>query len=168
MLANLQCLKSARKTALFIRWRAPCRSYNLTMATHQRGFTLVELITIMVIIGILAVSALPRFFDANVFQQRGSQDQIKSALRYAQKVAIAQHKIISVTISNATSSDCTTTLNASGNVDCVVQTTVSASTQRFNSLGQPIDVAGVPLTTGTTITVSGLNITIEAETGYVH
>ncbi|MEK7810720.1 MAG: prepilin-type N-terminal cleavage/methylation domain-containing protein, partial [Pseudomonadota bacterium] len=56
----------------------------------QRGFTLVELITVMVIVGILAVVALPRFFDKNTFDSRGYADQVISTLRFAQKVAVAQ------------------------------------------------------------------------------
>ena len=37
----------------------------------QRGFTLVELVTVMVIIGILSATAAPRFFDTDVFANRG-------------------------------------------------------------------------------------------------
>lgn len=62
----------------------------------NRGFTLVELITVMVIVGILAVSALPRFFDKNTFDERGFHDQVISTLRFAQKTAIAQHRFVCV------------------------------------------------------------------------
>ena len=54
----------------------------------QHGFTLIELIMVMVIVGILAVFVVPRFFDANVFQSRGFADQVQATLRYAQKEAI--------------------------------------------------------------------------------
>jgi MSHA pilin protein MshC len=65
-------------------------------AVLQRGFTLVELITIMVILGVLAAIAMPRFFDRNTFDSRGFYDQTISTLRYAQKTAIAKHRFVCV------------------------------------------------------------------------
>jgi len=132
---------------------------------NQRGFTLVELITVMVIVGIMAVAVLPRFFTVSDFEDRGSADQVKSMLRFAQKTAIAQHRNISVAISGgATSPNCTTTLaGASPELTCQVKSTVTAGagTYTFNALGQRTSATGV-------ITMGGVNITIEAETGYVH
>ena len=50
----------------------------------------------MVIIGIIAAVAAPRFFDSNVFQSRGFADQVQATLRYAQKAAIAQRRFVCV------------------------------------------------------------------------
>jgi len=132
---------------------------------YQEGFTLVELITVIVIVGILAVAVLPRFFTVSDFEDRGSADQVKSLLRFAQKTAIAQHRNISVAISGgAASPNCTTTLaSASPELTCQVKSAVTAGaeTHTFNALGQHTLGAVV-------IAVAGVNITIEAETGYVH
>src|SRR5450759_481254 len=76
----------------------------LRVDDNQRGFSLVELIMVMVIIGILAAVAAPRFFNANVFQSRGFADQVQASLRYAQKEAIAQHRNVCVAM---TASDIT-------------------------------------------------------------
>jgi MSHA pilin protein MshC len=131
---------------------------------HQSGFTMVELVTVMVIVGILAATVMPRFFTVSEFEDRGSADQVKSMLRFAQKTAIAQHRIVSVAISgDAASPNCTTTLaGASPELTCQVKSkvTAGAGTYSFNALGKPPATAS--------ITVGGTAITIEAETGYVH
>ncbi|MDO8311366.1 MAG: prepilin-type N-terminal cleavage/methylation domain-containing protein [Sideroxyarcus sp.] len=127
----------------------------------NRGFTLVELITVMVIVGILAVAALPRFFDRNTFEERGTADQVKAALRYAQKVAIAQHRPVSLVLSQAATPDCGTPL-VGATINCVVSnrvTPVTTGTYTFTALGS---ASGAVLSVGTA------SVTIEAETGYVH
>ena len=67
----------------------------------ERGFTLVELVIIMIIVGILAVAAMPRFADRTDFDARGFYDGTLSALRYAQKSAIAQRRNVCVAFSAA-------------------------------------------------------------------
>lgn len=118
----------------------------------------------MVIIGVLALAVAPRFFGNDVFQERGAADQVKAALRYGQKIAIAQRRDVSVQISAAANPDCGTQL-AGGNVNCVVSNRVAVAprTVTFNALGQPVPNAADSITVGAAYT-----ITIEAETGYVH
>ena len=83
-----------------------CRS----SANAVSGFTLVELVIIMVIVGILAVAAMPRFADRTDFDARGFYDGTLSALRYAQKSAIAQRRNVCVAFSAAGVSPATITL----------------------------------------------------------
>ncbi|PWB49927.1 MAG: hypothetical protein C3F18_09640 [Nitrosomonadales bacterium] len=77
---------------------------------RQAGFTLVELIVVLIIVGVLAVAALPRFYDQNAFDARGFYDETLSILRYGQKTAVAQRRMVcasftatSVTLQVATS-----------------------------------------------------------------
>jgi MSHA pilin protein MshC len=143
---------------------------------EMAGFTLVELIMVMVIVGILAIAVVPRFFDANVFKSRGFADQVQASLRYAQKEAIAQHQYVcaafttnSVTLWTGATTGCGTPLlsptggqykvNApAGSTFAAVPTGFS-----FNALGQPTNAPQTIYITGVTN-----GITIEAETGYVH
>lgn len=66
--------------------------------SRAAGFTLVELVAILVLAGILAAVAAPRFFNANTFAARGYQDSAAAFLRYAQKLAVARHTTVYVLV----------------------------------------------------------------------
>ena len=66
---------------------------------RQRGFTLIELIMVIIMLGVLAVFAAPRMFDSSDFYARGFHDETLALLRYAQKAAIAQRRTVCVTFS---------------------------------------------------------------------
>jgi len=63
---------------------------------RQCGFTLIELIVVLVVGGLLAAVAMPRFFQQESFDARSFADQNVSMLRYAQKLAIAQNRPVFV------------------------------------------------------------------------
>ena len=154
--------------------------------TWVAGFTLIELIVVMVLISILAVFVAPRFLGGHGFEARGFYDETQSALRYAQKAAIAQRRLVCVAFTaktvtltiasanpavgcniNLSGPDGSTpyTINASnvtkyGSVDVKFSPVPAALS--FDPLGKP--------SAGATIVVNGFSpaITVETETGYVH
>jgi len=64
------------------------------------GFTLVELITTILIVALIAAVSGPVFFNINVFRQGGFYDETVSAVRYAQKYAVATGCTVRVQITS--------------------------------------------------------------------
>jgi MSHA pilin protein MshC len=154
-----------------------------------KGFTLVELVMVMVLVGILAIAVMPRFADKSTFETRGFFDQSIDMLRYAQKVAIAQRTNVFVSVDAASGRICLTYVV--NNPTCTLTvpplaptvTVANPADQQWFRITAP---TGVVLAVSTTfsflplgrpsaaqaITMSGngatQTITVEAETGYVH
>jgi MSHA pilin protein MshC len=152
----------------------------------KRGFTLIELVMVIVILGVLAVVAAPRIFSNNDVNARGFHDEAIGYLRYAQKTAIAQRRTvcvsfvgtsitlkISTTPATFTCSPAGTFSGPNGAATLTAKSGVAYSIApasfNFDGLGQPINNAGAPSATQT-FQVASVNrsITVEGLTGYVH
>jgi len=150
------------------------------MKPSADGFTLIELIVILMLTGILAVTALPRLLDSRVMDDRGFHDTTLAALRYAQKAAIAKRRTVCLTFTTTSvtarvasgdppSTVCDTDLiGPNGTQPYTVMArgssayTGTPTAFSFSALGQ----AGQ----SQTIQVANVanSITVEAATGYVH
>ncbi len=65
-----------------------------------RGFTLVELVMVLIIVSALAVFALPKTVDVATFQLSSYCDKIQSATAFANRLALAQRRPVTVTFGN--------------------------------------------------------------------
>ena len=72
----------------------------MSLSKTNSGFTLVEMIAVMVVVGVLAAVAVPRFMGKAGFESRGFFDQTLAVIRYAQKIAIAQRRLVFVNIAS--------------------------------------------------------------------
>ncbi len=149
------------------------------MPVPAKGFTLVELIGVIVIAGILATVAAPRFFSASTFASRGYADAAAAFLRYAQKLAIARHGGVSVVVSSDGLTLCRVASASCAEADLMSGPDGSTPYRAVvpNGVSQSADVASLSFDAqgrpdhALTLTITGdqtRTLIVEAETGYVH
>jgi len=153
----------------------------------QGGFTLIELVMVMVMLGVLAVFAAPRVFNRNDFEARGFHDQVLSTLRFAQKTAIAQRRTVCVAFTATTVTLTRASAEASAACDTAppvpvpgprgelvltapanVAFTVVPAGFSFDGLGQSRPASVSPAVRTISVVNAGRTITVEEVTGYVH
>lgn len=169
---------------------------NIKRAEAGGGFTLIEIIIVVIILGIAAMMAVPMLSSAADMQVRAAANRIAADLEYAKSMAITHQKTYSVEFDTANESyqildstgtvianpvrpsedyavDFSTDSNTSRvNIATAVFNTVMYDTVTFDYLGSPYAGTG----TGTSLNLGkvtlqaddfSIDVEVEPMTGYV-
>ena len=145
-----------------------------------RGFTLVELVVVMVLMAVITAVGMTRFVNRQPFAVQGVADQLMSGLRLAQATAIAQRRTLHLQLGSTPATlavcldvACTQTVAAPGGGAWLVDT---LDVNLAAALSFSFDASGAPSFAGAqTVQVSSSDgsshappIVIEPLSGHVH
>jgi MSHA pilin protein MshC len=144
------------------------------MKRRAKGFTLAELVVVIVVAAILAAIAIPQFNQPEI-DAAWFYEQARSTVRYAQRTAVAQRRCVFVQVTppqlllfygdagcaipGAAVSDLASGQPVEITAPSGIALSAAPNPFRFNGLGQPSAAA--------TVTVGSRTIVVNAETGYV-
>jgi MSHA pilin protein MshC len=160
----------------------------VTPRARAAGFTMVELVVVMILVGVLAAIGIPRLMGDKNMQAVVFGDQVVSGLRRAQKIATGHRRVVCATVGTQAVvlrlNACDTAGLAIGGVDdgdfattdSALSATPTVATLYFQPDGRiTSDAAGTSAVTasiaiagksdGQTTTVRTINV--EGTTGYV-
>ncbi|MDX1609966.1 MAG: type II secretion system protein [Halofilum sp. (in: g-proteobacteria)] len=152
---------------------------------RARGFTIIELVTVLVIVGALAVFVVPRL-NPEGFDRYGFRQEVLSAARYAQKTAMASGCEVQLFADAAADSVALNYRSGGDDRDCGPSTNAFTEPVQNPGSSGPFVLnapSGVDITSGGTVVFDGYgdpdnglmidfatdpDIEIEAVTGYAH
>lgn len=136
------------------------------------GFTIVELVISIALLGIISYVVSSRFSNVNTFQSASNYDQVKYLLQLGQNTAISQKRNIYPIFNNDELSLCYTNSNpCPNNQKLTISNTAYTVNIPNSSLTIPtfyFDNLGNSNLGNTTVVINGKNLYIEQETGFIH
>lgn len=145
---------------------------------ERRGFSLVEVITVLIVIGIVAAFVIVRMMDTSTADLTSQVDVIKNHLRYAQSRAMATASPWGVTFATGKTyflfkgsapstpvvfpGEDNATVDLSAKKSALTITSASAAPQTIT-----YDAYGSPGNTTITVTTNGGNIIVTKNTGFI-
>lgn len=138
------------------------------------GFTLVEMIITMVLVGVLAAVAMPRMFDLGAWRLRAFSDELQAHTQAMQRMAMVQRRPIVLTLNSTGVSFDYVAGGTLQTLPCPAATSpciteAGPRTVTFNSgnSGRTVTSTGAVLPVTVSHGGTTLNLSIEAETGLI-
>jgi len=155
-------------------------------AIRNGGFTMIETIAVLLLIGIIAAVVVSRMGDTRAYDLVSQVDVVKGHLRYAQSRAMNSSDYYGINFNSSTiyylfqGVGSTTPILLPGEDNATVSLTAKNSGLTitppaggritFDGYGSPCAASGTPpasLTADVTITTNGGNITVTKNTGFI-
>ena len=155
---------------------------------RQLGFTLVELVLVLVLLAVLSVVAIPSLSGGDGLKSHAFGEQVRATLRFAQKTAVSHRRLVcatfsasSVTLSVASAfpaSACNTAMPSptgaaayasSSSSTISITPSLPTTAMYFQPSGNVTsDGAGATIVTPVLAVSDARSITIYGDTGYVN
>ncbi len=140
---------------------------------YNRGFTLVELVTVIVILGVLAAVGSAKFFNNASFKDTQYHQEVLSAFRFAQKIAIASQNDVTICLTANSYDLFYSSMSCSGSrvkhpsgqkdyLDTGISTISPVQNFTYNASGEAVSTGAYSFSVGS------YNVVVEQVTGYVH
>lgn len=122
-----------------------------TTISRKEGFSLLELIMVMIIMGITLAVAIPKFTGKSSVELQVVARQVQSDIRYTQELAMSKHSKSSIAFTSGhkdysiTCSNFSKSKTLPDHAKAEFDPDSTALTFKFNSLGEPVVGAGKKL-----------------------
>jgi prepilin-type N-terminal cleavage/methylation domain-containing protein len=143
-----------------------------TFNISEKGFTFLEVIAVIIIIGIIGAIALSRVSSTVNYGRIGEWDKVKGHLRYAQGRAIRTDSTWGIRFNSATTywlfqNVDTNQIRITGEDQDAIPVTLSQLSVTSAPQTITFDRFGSPGAADITVATSGGNITVTANTGFI-
>lgn len=135
------------------------------MMKRQQGFTLIELVVVIIILGILAVTAAPKFINLQSDARKSTVEGVKAALQgantliYSKAALAGKEKAAAQTVTIATGVDVTT--------DYGYLNSATSSAVVKTNLENALDMKFDALATDTVGTVNDFGVVYKSATSFI-
>lgn len=136
------------------------------------GFTLVELVMVMVIVGVMATYVLPRMLDLSLWRVRAFADELQAQSMAMQRLALAQRRPVVATLDTTGVSFAyvaggalATVSCPAGASPCINEAGPRSVTFNANNSGRAVTSTGSALAVTVSHGGTSFSYQIEAETG---